>query len=843
VFLACALLAVAPAAAASLYVSPTGSNTSNDCKTQASPCATIQYAVDQAVTLDDTISVGPGTYNECVNASGTALDFVASAFDTEIPHSNELTVIDGTGVCGGRVCSIDPATACVKEADCAGTCALDTGHCAIATDTVCTADADCTETDDSCVLDAGTCTNNAEAACAEDTDCDSTCDSLDVVVGPVVQLGYRSSLKGFTVKNGGESGVVLLGTGTIENNVIKDSLSSFSGGGVRVELEIFSGRAVDQPPTECFGQAAFECGSDTDCSACSDDSTVQCTSDADCVGTCDNTLGPCLFMTNTQILDNQIQNNQSYYGAGMVVDAGGLAPFAGARVFVTGNTFQGNDAAEDGGGIYLRMAPYGKTTVEADDNQILDNSADNRGAGLYAFSMAVGDGLSSIAITNNTITGNSASNDGGGAFAGLYTGYYYYYYSGSGDNRVDIKDNTVQGNTAEDDGGGVAVWSYDHDYNSTNTVNIEGNTISENEAGWLSGGVDAYFEVDDYAGKANGDPSSYVITTNSITGNTAAYAGGGMTQELYWDYGNPNTTFIATKNTIDGNTADAFGGGVALLAYTYGYDSTVGFDHNLVMNNVATNEDGNAAGGGLFVYLGNWNNDLFVNVDFCTFLANSADLGGGAVEVESDYQGDGEALTLNGRNSIAVDNVGYAIAGPAPGRGNDTWVQYGGSSTGLEINVAFSDTFNNSAGIFERSLNGYINSEENLTVDPMLDANGVPDVCSLTIDAGDPDAVYTEECQAIDPDTGPYYHCANGGRANQGHLGGTVDATRTLPDITGDRWVTGADLLELSTAFGAASGDRFISTADFDHTDLIDGADLAILEADYGQYCLAGGGN
>ncbi len=833
VFLACALLAVAPAVAAERLVSPDGEDM-GDCTT--TPCLTIQYAVNQAVSGVDTISVGPGTYIECVDASGRALDFVASAFDAEIADSNGLTVIDGTGVCGGRVCSIDAATACVKEADCAGTCELDTGHCAFATGTVCTADADCTGTDDSCVFDAGNCTNNAEVDCTEDTDCDSTCESMAVPAGPVVQLGDRSSFKGFTVMNGGDSGVVLVGAGTIENNVIKDSQSFNLGGGVLVYLQGV------QPPAGCFGRVALACESDVDCSVCSDDETVLCTDDTDCTGTCEN-VGPCLLVTETKVLDNQILNNQSFAGAGLFVDGHTLGPDRGARVFVTGNTFRGNEAAL-GGGFYLDMWPYGKSMVEADDNQILDNiAAGGFGGGLYAFSFGRGDGVSSIAITNNTIAGNSTSSYGGGVFAALYT---YYDYDTGGDNLVDIKDNTVHGNTAEVDGGGLAVWSFDND--GTNAVNIEGNTISENEAGNFSGGVDAYIDVYNSVPQPDGDPSRFVITTNSITGNTAAHAGGGLTQALYsysYYYANPNDTFVTTKNTIDGNTAANFGGGAAILAYTYYTDTTLGFDHNLVTNNVATNEDGNAVGGGLFTYLGNWYNDLVVNVDFCTFLANSADLGGGGVEVESDYWGEGDALTLNVTNSIAADNAGYAVGGPVPEEDEDVWVQWGSSPTDLAVNVGYSDAYNNSAGIFERSLDGYRNEEENLTVDPMLDANGVPDVCSLTIDAADPAASWTAECQALDPDTAePYYHCANGGRANMGYTGATVDATRTLPDLTDDRWVTAADLVTFSTAFGAAQGDafRFISTADFDHTDLIDGADLAILEADYGQYCLAGGG-
>lgn len=55
----------ASAASTNRYVATNGSDTSNACTTAATPCKTIQYAVDQA-TSDNTIHIAEGTYPESV---------------------------------------------------------------------------------------------------------------------------------------------------------------------------------------------------------------------------------------------------------------------------------------------------------------------------------------------------------------------------------------------------------------------------------------------------------------------------------------------------------------------------------------------------------------------------------------------------------------------------------------------------------------------------------------------------------------------------------------------------------------------------------------------------------
>jgi len=56
-----------PVRAADLYVDDTGSNVANNCQNSATPCRTIQYAVNQAAASGDTIHVAPGTYRFTTN--------------------------------------------------------------------------------------------------------------------------------------------------------------------------------------------------------------------------------------------------------------------------------------------------------------------------------------------------------------------------------------------------------------------------------------------------------------------------------------------------------------------------------------------------------------------------------------------------------------------------------------------------------------------------------------------------------------------------------------------------------------------------------------------------------
>ncbi|KXK39543.1 MAG: HYR domain-containing protein [Saprospiraceae bacterium] len=92
------------------YVSTTGDDTANDCSNLGSPCATIQHAVNQAVSGDN-INVAPGTYNENVNINksvqllGSAMNSIVQGSTGQlgtfwIPNGTNNVSIDGFTLIG-----------------------------------------------------------------------------------------------------------------------------------------------------------------------------------------------------------------------------------------------------------------------------------------------------------------------------------------------------------------------------------------------------------------------------------------------------------------------------------------------------------------------------------------------------------------------------------------------------------------------------------------------------------------------------------------------------------------------------------------------------------------------
>ena len=882
VILACMLLAVAPVLATERLVNAATGVDTGDC---TAACKTIGYAVTQAVS-GDVIRVFPGTYKECVDASAKGLDFIADANQNGNPPSRTVTIIDGTGVCGGMICLDHPATSCLLDSACAGTCVIAEGEtegtCSNL-EAACEVDEDCGEP---CVgighCAAGTCSVTTATACSQATDCpvDETCNvvtgttvcakSADCSAGQfctpltaisaAIRLGDGSSIEGFTVKGGGDSGVSFSGTTIITMNVITGNGSSYSGGGLAGDVVSSGASAKAVADTQaCWGDPTLSCTGAPNCSVCDKNRATECADDTPCAeaeGPCVS-LGPCLWYKQATIDNNIITGNAADGDAGgLKVNVVGIYG-GGARAVITTNTFDGNTASGRigesygiGGAVYTFSLAYygGLTDASVSENTVKNNVAQAQGGGVASNLWSLYGGANQVAITTNTIDGNSAGGDGGGIIAGLGN-YYYGYYSSD---QVDITGNTVKDNKAENDGGGMSVQLVRSEYWSiASKGNVASNTVTGNSAKQYGGGIDLY--VDSFRGFEYPAPteSRLLASKNTVTGNTAAEFGGGISSWLQSDDSFVIGALRVEQNTIDGNTASMGGGGSFLETDSYGggegnvqnkkpkassdFLTEHWFDNNLVLGNTAGNSDDNAVGGGAFVALYSRSNGFAaLGVDFATMQSNRADLGGGGIEVEADTgDGGGGFAGLVISNSIALNNIGYGLGGPDPG-GQGTLLDP--SAGNLSVVVLYSDSYGNSYGDYERTLTDHIAvpDPDGLTqANPMLNASGVPDICSPTIDAGDPASDYSSEPQP------------NGFLANMGHLGNTEGAIATLPDVNDDRQVSGIDLVLMTNAFGAEApiakivlpDTRYLLSLDINHDGVIDGDDLAFVAAYYGTDC------
>jgi len=593
------------------------------------------------------------------------------------------------------------------------------------------------------------------------------CDENSVAPGPVAIVYFDSVLRGFKIQHGGDAGVWGFGTVAITNNTITgNSTPTFAGG-----LYAYTGDFVAAPDTKL------------------------------------------------EIKSNTISSNTSL-GSG-----GGLYVFAPGTdqpsvVEIQNNTLTGNVAGPDPG-VDAFGAFGGAMTILTDT---LSSTAS-----------------SSVVITNNTIDGNAAHKAvdgypayGGGIFVatGIYLGY--------GTETVEVGEvgasNAIRNNTTEGYGGGVSA-NLQPGIGADHTIKVEGNTVSANTGERGGGGIHGFFLTSD---PDNGGVGTLEIKNNAVTGNHASglpasgvLGGGGIFAEMYSRRTPaPQVSFEIEGNQIQTNDSKSLGGGVSMFAYSDDDPDQNGvvapavaridFKNNLVSGNAAVNPGaGGARGGGVWAAGRAFGDQAVstIDMDFLTVASNQTDSGAGGIELEAFPELDDPGATMGHvavelTNSIIANNEGFGAGGT---------ITLGGTVT---ADIRYNDAFQNTAGNWEPNLGVTTGTNGNISVDPELDALFQPQLCSATVDAGDPAASFDLEPQP------------NGGRVNMGHLGGTANATRTLPDANGDGIVDGIDILRLAVAFGASSGGpRFDPAVDFDQNDLNDGADLSYLASLYARSC------
>lgn len=324
-------------------------------------------------------------------------------------------------------------------------------------------------------------------------------------------------------------------------------------------------------------------------------------------------------------------------------------PLSGVHTMeVAGFTFTGGNVAEgQGGGITIDNA---SPTIH--HNRVIGNTA---GSG-YGGGIAVTRNSNPF-IYSNEISGNHAFKGGGGIFA----------VNGSA---PVIVNNTITANTTSGvvitDGGASGGGVYLENIVGNNAAHISpvllGNTITGNTAAFAGGGVmmrtgiAAVLEsnvIDDndapYGGGVHIETGGAGPTLwgNTITSNTstadpshgAPGAGGGVA--IYDD-----STPTITNNTITGNSATLYGGGIVSQE---GANSTV--TGNIISDNATNTLESNADGGGIYVAKSTM---IITNNQIDN---NGADLGGGIAVLD-----EGRATIVN--NTI-VKNDQQSVAGGA----------------------------------------------------------------------------------------------------------------------------------------------------------------------------------
>ena len=360
------------------------------------------------------------------------------------------------------------------------------------------------------------------------------------------------------------------------------------------------------------------------------------------------------FIATARISGFTIQHGNSISGQG-----GGITLANQADVLVSKNVIKNNVSAVDGGGIVV----YNRSHATIIDNTITGNSAPRFGGGLFVVGDGSTGGGSNPIIFNNTIsnnftTGASIPNGGaagGGIFVDLYSSPYIIKNTFTGNSAPFaggaimlrkgvggyIEDNTITGNSSASSGG-------IHAETEGTPMAVQNNTITGNHAvangsfaiSGVGGGISAFAQ------------SQPFILQNTISGNTATYAGAGI-------YVDESATAVIEANRISGNVVSSSSGPIGPPA---GGGIWVANATASMVNNVI---DGNSAavGGGIGVLQNGTaviqNNTIVKNA--ATLVPQSATVkGGGGLFVQVNGNGS-PATNTTARNNIFDLNIGVQI--------------------------------------------------------------------------------------------------------------------------------------------------------------------------------------
>lgn len=487
-----------------------------------------------------------------------------------------------------------------------------------------------------------------------------------------------------------------------------------------------------------------------------------------------------------QIVNCHITNNTANYGGGVFLGdwQNNVPP---SNLVLSGSILDDNTASNTGGGVYAAgSATLYNTTLEA-------NSAGNHGGGIHV--------AGSATLTGGAVTGNHALNGNGGGV--------------NVNNGLTVSGTIFTSNTAggysdiSGSGGAVSQW------NTGNTVTITGAIFNSNTAQYRGGAVfirqnfltldtsmftsntvDSGASTEDtygggmYAGGGL-DGTSLTFTTNSAkcTGSCYSFGGG-----LYINRPE-NGPSAVSASAFDGNLA-WMGSGIFAESSVQLTLTQVDFTNN---GAVIYGQPTSGYGGGVEAYWVHGDRLLFQNnkvinygggvsaaeceLAHTRFIGNISNVGGGAVDINSNLHGSNLLFTGNsGPNGAAVHLKANAtatiynatIAQPAQGAGPAVYLE---ANTTLNLYNSIVNNYTNAISLNSATLNEDYNLFYNNTVDLLVSG-------TYTVNSGGHSTGLTPPGFA-NPAAGNYHLRSTSYAIAHGHNYGLADDLDGRPRLSG----------------------------------------------------------
>ena len=373
----------------------------------------------------------------------------------------------------------------------------------------------------------------------------------------------------------------------------------------------------------------------------------------------------------------------------------------GASIELTGlRVFENSARNGDGGGVLIHVRPGGTATVSS--SLIYENNCGDEGGGIAVVNYG-----GSSSINDSRIYDNQGGNEGGGiAFGGDLT----------------IQRCSISGNSSREHGGGImngVAGGLAH-----GALRLIDSEVSNNSS--RSGGGVMLFE---------GPGPMHEIVRSTISGNTASYAGGGVSAQA--------GSLVIVDSAITGNAAAVHGGGI----YSIVAAALFSIQRCTISNNSAANGAGVWMQGGMILQSTISNNSAVAGggintaddtlINHTTVYTNTASgVGGGVFVREGSVVLNHSIVAQNTRSLVDQDITGLLGTSISP------YLSIIGTNTGTLLvpsQVGSPDSNGNLIG-------GAARDEIDPRLGPLVDNGGLtmthaplPD--SPAINMGDPTAV------------------------------------------------------------------------------------------------------